>query len=1047
MTPAPLQDRLVLHHFLLAELGAETLDRLAGPLRDPDLELAEADGSSRFLHALVAHRSPSCRIDPAELAGYDLAIGAHTRAISERRSEPIRWRYFQYLMLLVTERYLDRLFGDARALLADLNRHREGFNAGLASTDRLPPYVPDDLRKLAFWSATGSGKTLLMHVNLLQYRRHLERHGRTGELNRVILLTPNEGLSHQHVVELRRSGIEAEILGRDQLGLWSGRPVEIIDIHKLREREGERTVAVDGFERNNLVLVDEGHRGAGGEVWMDVRDRLSAEGFSFEYSATFGQALAADTPLATRYAKWIAFDYSYGRFHADGYGKDFRILNLPREDDAEAREAYLAAACLSFCQQRRLFADRPAAMRRFGLQPPLWIFVGSSVRANAVRSEGGRAVSDVLDVLLTFARLLARPAQTAAVFERLLRGEAGLLDAAGEDVFRGVFPYLGELGWDGETAYREMVRRVFNAPAPGPLRAVLLRGLDGEIALQVGENAPFGIVNVGDAPRLHRLCREHPELVTDEVVASESPFRRIESDGSPITLLIGAKRFIEGWSSWRVSSIGLMRVGRGEGPQIIQLFGRGVRLKGLDMSLRRSARVEPPITDRPAHIGLLETLTVFGIRADYMAAFRDQLAKDGVAARRVERIGIPVRRTAPWPDHLRTIRLPPGADFGRGQRSVPVRGGGASAAPVTVDWYPRVQAAASDGVAEGAVATKARGRLGPAHVAFIDVEWLLRELVRFKRERGWTNLELGLDDVRDLLGRHDWYELLVPPERLALDRFERVREWREIALALLKAWCERRYARERSEWEGLRLRYAPLGEDDPNVLAEHGVLVAAESRLARELAAFRDEVAAGRADGPAVERLTALDFDRHLYRPLLTVEGASELQVEPAPLNVGEARFVRDLREWAAAPAGRLFLADRELHLLRNLSRGRGVGFFEGGNFYPDFIVWLVERRVQRVLFVDPKGLVHLHQGLEHPKIRFRRAIKQLETRLGDPGVVLSSFILSVTRFDDLPRWERVHKAELEREHVLFQLDDPLTYIPDMLARALADGPGAGRAP
>jgi hypothetical protein len=46
---------------------------------------------------------------------------------------------------------------------------------------------------------------------------------------------------------------------------------------------------------NNLVLVDEGHRGAsGGEegAWMRFRNALCEKGFSFEYSATFGQAVS-----------------------------------------------------------------------------------------------------------------------------------------------------------------------------------------------------------------------------------------------------------------------------------------------------------------------------------------------------------------------------------------------------------------------------------------------------------------------------------------------------------------------------------------------------------------------------------------------------------------------------------------------------------------------------------------------------------------------------------------------------------------------------------
>jgi hypothetical protein len=33
---------------------------------------------------------------------------------------------------------------------------------------------------------------------------------------------------------------------------------------------------------------------------------------------------------------------------------------------------------------------------------------------------------------------------------------------------------------------------------------------------------------------------------------------------------------------------------------------------------------------RPKHIGVLETLSIFGIRADYMAQFRDFLEEEGL---------------------------------------------------------------------------------------------------------------------------------------------------------------------------------------------------------------------------------------------------------------------------------------------------------------------------------------------------------------------------------------------------------------------------------
>ena len=97
---------------------------------------------------------------------------------------------------------------------------------------------------------------------------------------------------------------------------------------------GDKTVAVEAFEGNNLVLIDEGHKGTGSAAgaWMRRRDKLTRDGFAFEYSATFGQAVAGGNNVeaveteiqATRevYGKSILFDYSYKFFYEDGYGKE-----------------------------------------------------------------------------------------------------------------------------------------------------------------------------------------------------------------------------------------------------------------------------------------------------------------------------------------------------------------------------------------------------------------------------------------------------------------------------------------------------------------------------------------------------------------------------------------------------------------------------------------------------------------------------------------------------------------------------------------------------
>ena len=470
--------RLALNQWILGLFEADSFIPLTDGLHDTALEGVDENNVSRFHHVIAARLFPRQQLNKDLLLAYDQNIVRHTQTISARRGEPLRWKYFQYLGLLFTEIYLDRYFRDAEQLMDDLNDHIAKFNLDKADRDQIKPFVADDLRKLAFWSATGSGKTLLMHVNICQYRHYLKLHGREREVNRTILLTPNEGLSRQHQQEFAASGIEAEIFSKESTGLFAGHSVEILEITKLTEDSGDKTVAVDAFEGNNLVLVDEGHRGAGGFKWKKNRDQLCEKGFSFEYSATFSQALkAANKPeLTEEYAKCVLFDYSYKYFYRDGFGKDYRILNLADDRDEETRRLYLTACLLAFYQQVLLYKNEERAFRPFLIEHPLWILVGSKV--NAVRlNENRENASDVVDVLLFLAEFVQGDAESVRRIARLLSGNTGLLNTNGNDIFRNAFTYLDGRNLSPEEIFADVLKKVFNAPGKGALHVHHFRAL------------------------------------------------------------------------------------------------------------------------------------------------------------------------------------------------------------------------------------------------------------------------------------------------------------------------------------------------------------------------------------------------------------------------------------------------------------------------------------------------------------------------------------------------------------------------------------------
>lgn len=118
-------------------------------------------------------------------------------------------------------------------------------------------------------------------------------------------------------------------------------------------------------------------------------------------------------------------------------------------------------------------------------------------------------------------------------------------------------------------------------------------------------------------------------------------------------------------------------------------------------------------------------------------------------------------------------------------------------------------------------------------------------------------------------------------------------------------------------------------------------------------------------------------------------------------------------------------LEGKSLYLLRNKSKV-GIGFFEAGNFYPDYILWIDTEDKQYISFIDPKGLLHIRS--DDPKVEFYKTIKELETRLAPTAdgktVVLNSFIMSGTPASQLRQWWLMERPQREEKNV-YTLDNP----------------------
>jgi hypothetical protein len=1094
--------QLVLNRFMYRFFSDGTLQGLKTRLGEDRFEGIHDDGQTHFFHELSNNLFEVDLINVDELRRYDLNIVRYWNQITEHRNRKedtvMNMKYFQYLSLLFTEIYLDWYFNKKQQLLDGLNLELGVFNKEQKTSDTFQGYIVDELNKLAFWNATGSGKTLLLHINILQYLHYFQAGNAHRYPDKIILLTPDERLSAQHLVELHDSGFDhVKLFDKNGNTPFKG-TIEVIDINKIADDMGDKTVAVEAFEGNNLVLIDEGHKGTGtaAGAWMRRRDTLTKDGFAFEYSATFGQAVADGKTVeavktdiqkkkakilfettalnklddiqmsklqldyaelrearvqATRevYGKSVLFDYSYKFFYEDGYGKESLILNLGDDKADERRYEYFTACLLSFYQQQFLFSKSEEKLTEFNIENPLWVFVGSSV---------SKEDSDIQQVVKFLAWFLNNENQAKAWIKDLVANKARLLDTKERNIFHNRFTPLMGTGKDESQIYLDILKRLFNTSYKGQrLIVVNLKGSKGELALRVGTSEPFGLINIGDSSALYKALDEEPsfDYISDDF--AKTLFQTINNKDSKLNILIGSRKFTEGWSSWRVSTMGLLNIGRGEGSQIIQLFGRGVRLKGTGYSLKRSIPSQRP---KGLHLEKLETLNIFGVRADYMATFKQYLEAEGITpSDEILELDFETRPSLPK-TQLKTLKLKDGYKDNQKKGfkrvhfpelyEVPAEFEGRIKEPhIKLDLYPRLEALSTTDSGDKTPASDRMPRkLDSKVIAAFDFERVYLSLQDFKLQRGWSNLRLDKKRLESFcLGRsqagNTWYTLLIPAQDLEIKLYSDVKKQEDIMVRLLEDYTDRFYKTLKNAYEGQFFEITYVHEDDPGMLkvyhfeideTDDGFEYSNRLEELQKIVARGDIGEAKKWDAPGV---VAVTFDKHLYYPLMSIDRDAGLPLKMRPMAFdapSEIQFVNDLQKFVDSPKGHEFIGDKSIYLLRNAdTKGKGLGFALAENFYPDFLLWLVDDATgeQWLSLIDPKGIRQI--DLNSGKFGLYKEIKNYE----QDNLNLSSFILSGTLFSDILNVSKT-KDELEEANVIFMEDGLDSYFPKILNRMLS---------
>lgn len=939
------------------------------------------------------------------IEGYDRGLGLPIEPLDKIQEfleqyndvtgQNFKLRYYQILALLFTECFLS----DAAAV----------------------PGSPNGKNLLAYWMATGSGKTLVMHLNILQFLHHFC--AKDDFRIQLFLTTPLAGLIQQHRREL-------EPYVRKLNEVYNNRLELTIDTTQALLQKPDDYFRLSEDERvRRLILVDEAHIGLSSQQsgeFRKLRSRLNVgSSFLFEYSATFHNVAKE---LKEEYDNAIIYRYDYARFYGDGYGKDhyFKPIAADQVADADTEIWDNLNECFHVMEEKlQTFKNlRKSEETDIDLtyHRPLMAFMGHTVE-NPAQEGKNDEVSDIQKVL---------------DFLAALRDEE-----------------------------RKRFRSVFGEGIIGPLVVSRNPENNNELLLSYGEGEKWGIINVGDGLRFYNSI-ENPRIEkrTEAITNPRLRFENLDDEASPINVLLGSRKFAEGWNSYRLSVIDLINLGSSRGNLIIQIFGRGVRLRGKGGDGKRrylahnSDYYRLRQKDREDDIRRLETLTVFSLRRSYLEKFIAEVHAGGVPL--MHTFKVPVTSTFFRVDANTSIDF---EDY-RHKLSIFKQSRGAPSGIKRVFIGNR-------NIRYTYLEKQARLQSEPAGDSSIEKSgtitgWRVQTLdYRTDKTRPAPNVREDLRQANDKYRRYlnraglaavihreaqkNQLQIYADKRMPTIDDF----------LALVTeiryqkpaedpvAWADRlnrrividviRKLRNRinAHINSANYVYEPLERKD--FIYEYTVTKEFQTREAYEAFLAEKEMQADlEAQTWKPLRLLLDSQHRHIYEPLLLdpavgessrsrlndvqvgepsrsrlnavrVGGTSlsrinDVKVSPDRLNDGEKKFVEDLMEYLRRHARN---KRYEFYLMRNVGK---IGIYlesDEGCYFPDFVLWAIDtaQEVTHILFIDPKGQRDLLDDTTlhyHPKVKLARKSedktlvmleKQLEAAQGRT-FHLNSFIL-----------------------------------------------------
>ena len=823
------------------------------------------------------------------------------------------------------------------------------------------------LNRLAFYMATGSGKTHLLHINILQTKKYIK------DYESLYILAPNIELAKQHKNKLLNefdSSLEIGLSENDgdnksnvadtiRSLLGKNNDINILTFPQLdtviNQFEKRNSLFANPFGNKNIVFVDEGHKGSSSEEGYrkDRNILMGKDGFCIEYSATFSQAIKDNQQLIQEYAKAIIFDYPYKRFYNDNYGKNPKfypqeiiktIIDNAQKNSKDKFEIkkeewfhiFVEQIC-DFYQQKRYYEDKKnlPEYKAYNFSNPLMLLIGQTV-------DDKNGISHVKSIIELLNRFIKNSEdKTLDIIENIIH-KYEYVEQDREKIFENVKKFL---------FYGNKKSTQFET----------YKISQNELAIKCNNSDKyFCSIYVGDVDNIGNYEQDHIQtsLMKEFFDKGDSP---------NINIVIAARKLTEGWDTNRITSIGLFELGKTKGSLVVQLFGRGVRLKG-----KQSNKLK-----RDGKYAISENFNVYGYDAEYLSYF----IKEAELVESVSTKSLIVK--IKLKDELLKDKpyLAPKTTFEECRGTVCIK---------KDDDFENL-------INKTFKKYNTKDGFDIKIIDFIDLKAVYYAILE-KETR--SNIQINYNEFKEIATIIFSKEIKIPKTKTILKHGDL---FHNIAVSIFKEFINFFYNNVKYQYENNNLELKYIDKNHPNVNFQYEIkgtniiidriatLVKHESLIDSK---FKDieNVATLKIDNKNL----AIKIDTHLYDSLfLKLEEVEELVISPDRLETSEHKFLALLQDHIRKTPN----LDMKITVLRNQKNNMGID-----GFYPDFIMWYECDNIKHIVFIDPKGLTTGNTSEVFEKMIASYKLKELEDSLNlkDKNIRLHSYILLNHKIEEL---------------------------------------------